>query len=81
MIQTHELNYNYTDAELKAELENVFDSVFFIDAKTKDNLRKSYLMNFGCLVKYARANNIDEMEYIRSIRKCLLSCPRTYDTR
>lgn len=76
-----EQNYNYTDAELRNELNDVFSSVFFVDASQKIILRKSYLMNFGLLVDYARKNNIDEKEYIRSIRKYLLSCPQTYAVR
>ncbi len=69
----------YTNFELKHELSEVFKSVYFVDKRAKNKLQQSYFLNFAMLVGYARENNIDEVQYIRSIRDTLLTCPNTYE--
>ncbi|MBP5794415.1 MAG: hypothetical protein J6W41_00145 [Alphaproteobacteria bacterium] len=71
----------YSDIELRHELNAVFRSVYFVDKRAKHKLNDSYFLNFYELINYARANNIDEMDYIHSIRDVLLSCPQTYLAR
>ena len=72
----------YTDEEmleLRHTLTEVFKSVYFIDKRAKHKLQDSYFLNFSSLVDYARNNNIDAYEYIRSIRNILLTYPQTYE--
>jgi hypothetical protein len=71
----------YSDLELKHALSDVFASVYFVDKRAKKRLSDSYFLNFDNLIAYARANNIDEMQYIRSIQQCLLKIPKTYLAR
>lgn len=71
----------YSDIELRHELSDVFKSVYFVDRRAKHKLNDSYFLNFYELINYARANNIDEMDYIRSIRDVLLTYPQTYLAR
>ena len=71
----------YSDIELRHELSAVFKSVYFVDRRAKHKLNDSYFLNFYELINYARANNIDEMDYIRSIRDVLLTYPQTYLAR
>lgn len=71
----------YTDDELRAELKNVFDSVYFVNKRAKRKLSQSYSLNFDTMIDYARENKIDEIEYVRGIRKILLTCPYTYKAR
>lgn len=75
------LKPTYSDLELQHELSNVFKSVFFINKREKNKLQQSYFLNFYSLISYARENNIDEMDYIRSIRNVLLTAPQTYEVR
>ena len=72
---------NYTNYELKRELSAVFHSVYFINKREKKKLNDSYFLNFRNLVEYARDNDIDEMDYIRSIRDILLSHQQTYNAK
>ena len=65
-------NQNYTYTEYKAALDSVFDSLFFESAHTRFILIGSYRMNLRNMVLYALDNNIDEIEYIKSIRNILL---------
>ena len=71
--------FKYSENMLRNELSVVFNSVYFTNKKTKDILFDSYSLNICDLMWYARNNNIDEMDYIRSIRRVLLSHPKTYE--
>jgi len=62
----------YTYLQYKKALDGVFDTLFFTSAQTRFNLIGSYRMNLKNLVLYALANNIDEIEYIKSLRDVLL---------
>ena len=63
----------YTYYELKRELSKIFESIHFDDLTFKMIVQSSYFDNFDQLIAYASNNNIDEKEYIRSIRSVLLS--------
>ena len=78
---TAKIQSKYSDIELRHELNAVFKSVYFINKRDKVILNDSYFFNFYNLMDYARANNIDEMDYIRSIRDVLLTHPQTYSAR
>lgn len=71
--------FNYSENMLRNELSVVFSSVYFADKQIQENLFDSYFLNIHNLIWYARHNNIDEMDYIRSIRSVLLSYPKTYE--
>ncbi len=71
----------YSDIELRHELNAVFKSVYFINKREKNKLQQSYFLNFYSLISYARENNINEMDYIHSIRDILLKHPQTYSAR
>ena len=51
----------------------VFDSVQFYSPKTARIMRDSYFMNLKTMLKYADANNIDELEYILDIPDILIA--------
>ena len=72
---------NYTDLELKHDLSDVFSSVYFINKRFKKKIVDSYFLNFENLMNYARANHIDEKQYIHSIQQDLLQLPQTYAVR
>lgn len=74
-----EENFKYSENMLRNELSIVFNSVYFTDKQTQETLHDSYFLNIRNLIWYARNNNIDEMDYIRSIRRILLSHPKTYE--
>lgn len=69
----------YTHYELKCELNKVFQTVWFDDLTLKFYTQNSYFDNFSTLIDYASAHNIDEKEYIRSIRECLLQMKNTHE--
>lgn len=71
----------YSNFELKRALTRVFQSVWFDNLTLKLTIQNSYFDNFHHLVDYARANGIDEMEYICSIRDCLSEHKRSYRIR
>ena len=68
---------DYSNIELKHALSRVFRSVWFDDLTQKMRIQNSYFDNFYQLVDYARDNNLDEMEYIKSIRGYLITSART----
>lgn len=76
---TGENAFKYSENKLRNELSVVFSSVGFTNEHDKQMLFDSYFSNIRNLIWCARNNNIDEMEYIRSIRKVLLSYPKTYE--
>ena len=78
---TAKIQSKYSDIELRHELNAVFKSVYFINRRDKVKINDSYFLNFYNLMDYARANNIDEMDYIHSIRDILLTHPQTYSAR
>ena len=71
----------YSEFELKRALSDVFASVYFINKLAKKKIQDSYFLNFDNLIAYARENGIDEMQYIRSIQRDLLTLPHTYLAR
>lgn len=71
----------YTKYELKHELTEVFNSVYFLNKRDKTILADSYFLNFDLLIDYAHNAGIDEKRYIRSIRNVLLTHPQTYNAR
>ena len=74
-----EENFKYSENMLRNELSVVFSSLYFADKQMQEVLFDSYFLNFRNLIWYARNNNIDEMDYIRSIRSVLLSYPKVYE--
>lgn len=72
-------NQKYTYMQYKAALDDVFNSLFFESARTRFNLIGSYRMNLKNLVLYAIDNNIDEIEYIKSIKGVLLTSAGCFD--
>lgn len=69
---------NYTNYELRQELTRVFDSVWFDNVSQKKLFEDSYFFSFSSMIKYARESDIDEKEYLRGIRKYLLTLPGTH---
>ena len=72
-------NFKYSENMLRNELSVVFSSLYFADKQMQEVLFDSYFLNIRNLMWYARNNNIDEMDYIRSIRSVLLSYPKVYE--
>lgn len=71
--------FKYSENMLRNELSAVFSSLYFANKQMQETLFDSYFLNIHNLIWYARNNNIDEMDYIRSIRSVLLSYPKTYE--
>lgn len=69
---------NYTNYELRQELTRVFDSVWFDDKDKKKLIEDSYFLSFDSMIKYARETDVNEKEYLRGIKKFLLTIPGTY---
>ena len=65
----------YTMRRIQLELFKVFQSVWFNNLKHKEIIESSYFDNLHLLVAYANKNNLDAIEYIRSIRDILLQSP------
>ena len=61
----------YTYAQYKQALDDVFDWLYFKSASKRFNLIGSYRMNLKNMVLYAVENNIDEIEYIKTLRTIL----------
>lgn len=72
---------HYTCQEYKTALSEVFRSVYFMDATTRFNVFGSYKMALRSIVSYALANNIDEIEHIKSIRDILLQSPKCVERK
>lgn len=68
---------NYTNYELRQELTRVFDSVWFDDKDKKKLIEDSYFLSFDSMIKYARETDVNEKEYLRGIKKILLTIPGT----
>lgn len=64
-------NQKYTYAQYMRALNEVFDWLYFKSASKRFNLIGSYRMNLKNMVLYAVENNIDEIEYIKSLRVIL----------
>lgn len=64
-------NQKYTYAQYHQALNEVFDWLYFKNAGNRFNLIGSYRMNLRNMVLYAVENNIDEIEYIKSLRTIL----------
>ncbi|MCQ2571517.1 MAG: hypothetical protein MJ165_00760 [Alphaproteobacteria bacterium] len=64
-------NQKYTYAQYHQALNEVFDWLYFKNAENRFNLIGSYRMNLRNMVLYAVENNIDEIEYIKSLRTIL----------
>lgn len=76
---TDENAFKYSENMLRNELSVVFSSLYFADKQMQEVLFDSYFLNFRNLILYAHNNNIDEMDYVRSIRSVLLSYPKVYE--
>ena len=62
----------YTKEEQRAALGEAFKSLYFKTSYLRQITYMSYKINLTMMVEYAISNNIDELEYIRSIRQVLL---------
>lgn len=69
---------NYTNYELRQELTRVFNSVWFDDLEKKKLIEDSYFLSFDSMIKYARETDVNEKEYLRGIKKILLTMSGTY---
>ncbi len=74
----NEIRSNYTKYELRQELTRVFNSVWFDDLEKKKLIEDSYFLSFDSMIKYARESDVNEKEYLRGIKKFLLTIPGTY---
>ena len=57
----------YTCSQYRQALGSVLNSLNFKDSQMRFNLIGSYRMNLKPMVLYAIENNIDEIEYIKSL--------------
>lgn len=71
----------YTKEEQRAALGEAFKSLYFKTATLRQITYMSYKINLSLMVEYAIRNNIDELEYIRSIRQVLLKDNSVYEYR
>lgn len=69
------MSVKHTPAQVQHELFKVFQSVWFENLEHKIIMETSYFDNLYLLVAYADANNLDAIEYVRSIRDILLRAP------
>lgn len=65
----------YTRNQYRAALDDVFDSLWFDNARMRFNLIGSYRMCLKPMVQYAVDNDIDEIDFIHGIRDILLEMP------
>ena len=70
---------HYTYEQYMQSLDDVFNSLWFDDAKMRFNLIGSYRMNLRHLVIFAVDSGIDEMEFIQSLRSVLREMPGCFD--
>ncbi len=69
----------YTKEEQRAALGEAFKSLYFKTAALRQITYNSYKINLAVMVEYAIQNNIDELEYIKSIRQVLLKDNSVYE--
>lgn len=69
----------YTKEEQRAALGEAFKSLYFKTAYLRQITYLSYKINLTAMVEYAIRNNIDELEYIKSIRQVLLKDNSVYE--
>lgn len=68
----------YTKEEHRAALGEAFKSLHFKTVFLRQITYMSYKINLTAMVEYAIRNNIDELEYIKSIRQVLLKDSSVY---
>jgi hypothetical protein len=69
---------HYTRSQYRAALDDVFDSLWFEDARMRFILIGSYRMCLKPMVQYAVDKGIDEIDFIHEIRDILLEMPGCY---
>lgn len=68
-------NQNYTYKQYMNALDDVFNSLWFDNAKERFDLIGSYRMNLRHLVIFAVDTKVDEIKFIQSLRQVLLELP------